>query len=177
MSALKAAEMLASGQVRFHQNFQAAAWMEEQLRGGRAQVSPEHELFLWQCFEELCKELSPKVKFTKDGICNNTEKRRRNAMFGLFKLVDFRSDDPRIRAVFQRCFGQVSLAWMMTDCGDRPAPFYYEWAFEAIREVSSKTWGKSALAYLEKSWPHMEVFRKLAPEKFNLLAVKRVMES
>jgi hypothetical protein len=174
IQAVKAAEQLASGQVRFHRNCDADEWLERQ---GRAVISPEHELFLWECFGELCKELSPKVKFSRDGVCNIAEKRRRNAMFGLFHLIEFRSEDLKIKEIFQRNFGQVSLAWMMGECGTKPAPFYYAWAFDAIKNVTGKTWGPTALALVENSWPHMEVFQKLAPEKFNQLAVKRVMES
>lgn len=56
-------------------------------------------------------------------------------------------------------------------------PFYYEWAFDAILKNSGKTWNVKTIERIEKSWPHMEVFRRLAPNKFNLLAVKKVMES
>lgn len=178
MTPLEAAERLASGTDRFHQNFACDEFVNAALRGGvRATMSPDDELALWEVFEELCKELSPKCRFNRDGVCNNAEKRRRNAMFGLLKLVYFRSEDERIMAVFQRCYGQVSLQWMMTVCGTDAPPFYYEWAFDAIRDVSGKTWGPKALDYVKKSWAHMEAFQRLAPEKFNQLAVRRVMES
>lgn len=177
MKAEEAAEKLASGQIRFDRNCECDEWVAKATRAGRARVSPEAELFLWECFELLAKELAPKCRFNKDGICNGQERKRRNALFGLIRLVDFRSQDPKIKRIFQEHFGQISLSWMMTVCGHKAAPFHYEWAFEAIRDISAKIWGPKALDYLKNSPEHMEVFRKLAPEKFNLLAVKRVMES
>jgi hypothetical protein len=177
MNIMKAAEELASGQVRFHQNYAAYMWLNKQAQDGRAQVSPEYELFLWERFDVLCQELFPKVRFGRDMVCNTAERYRRNAMFGLFNLVDFRSEDPKIKETFQRNFGQVSLAWMINECKTNAPPFYYEWAFDAIQEISRKTWGAKALHSISTSLPHREVFQKLAPEKFNQLAVKRVMES
>jgi hypothetical protein len=178
VSPLEAAERLASGTDRFHRNLDADEFVSAALSGGvRPTMAPEDELALWEVFGELCKELGPKCRFNKDGICNNAEKRRRNAMFGILRLVCLRSEDERIRAAFQRHYGQVSLQWMMTVCGTDAPPFYYEWAFDAIRDVSGKTWGPKALAYVQRSWAHMEAFQRLAPEKFNQLAVKRVMES
>jgi hypothetical protein len=177
-SPIQAAEMLASGQVRFERNCDCDEFINKALLCGvRPNISEEHELFLWECFQELCKELAPNCRFNQDGICNNAEKRRRNALFGLLRLINFRSQDERIKRVFQANFGQVSLKWMMEVCTTEAPPFYYEWAFEAIREVSSKVWGSKTLGLLQKSWAHMEVFQRMAHEKSNLLAIKRIMES
>jgi hypothetical protein len=178
VSPLEAAGRLASGADIFHKNFAADEFVASALKGSpRQAVSPEEELSLWETFEALCAELSPKVKFGRDGVCNGAEKRRRNAMFGMIRLVSFRSDDPRVKAVFQRCFGQVSLQWMLTVCGTDAPPHYYEWAFEAIPSVDGKTWGEKALSHVSGSRPHMEAFRRLAPEKSDLLAVKQVMRA
>jgi hypothetical protein len=177
MSMIQQVERLASGQVRFHLNQEADKFIEKAVRNGKITVSPKVELYLWKCFDTLCKELSPKCKFNRDGISNNAEKRRRNAMFGIIRMVNFRSQNSQIELLFKRNFGKVSLAWMMVCCGTDAPPFYYEWAFDAIQDITSKVWGPKALLCVEGSWPHMEVFRKLAPAKFDLLAVKKVMES
>jgi hypothetical protein len=167
-------EQIASGQVRFHLNREADKFVKATPR---CQLTPQEELHLWECFETLCKELGPKCQFYQDGVGNSFEKQRRNAMFGIMRMVNLRSQDPIIEQIFKRNFGKVSLAWMMTCCGTAVPPFYYKWAFDAIEDISGKTWGPKALAHIEKSWDHMEVFRKLDKEKFDLLAVKRVMES
>jgi hypothetical protein len=173
---LTEAEKLARGNVRFYVNYEAEIFIHKAIKNGRAKISPEDELRLWRYFENLCKELSPKCKFNKNGVCNNEEKRRRNAMFGIIRIVNLRSKDTKIEEIFKRNFGQISLQWMMACCGTDAPVFYYEWAFDAIADINGKTWGPKALGYIKISSPHMELFKKLEKDKFDLLMVKKVMQ-
>lgn len=179
---LEAAKVLASGTVRFAKTYDSQEWIraccKRQNRAQeRARTTPEMELEIWSSFERLSQEIGPKGKFNKDGMCNHWERMRRNALFGLFNLVDFRSQDERIREVFQRNFGRVSLKWMIECCKTDAPTWYYKWAFDAIPGIMSKVWGPTAMALIVKSDEHRDLFRELEPIKENLLVVKRVMES
>ena len=176
----EAAFKLMSGEVKFPQNWKALEWINKirKENRGRVRTSVENELALWTTFENFSRELSPKVKFSHNGkVANTAEKKRRNALLGVFSLVDFQSQDPRIQSVFQANFGQMSIQWFISSCKTDAPPWYYEWAFYAIMDVSSKTWGETALNDLKASPRHMEMFSKLEPEKRRLLDVRKVMQS
>ena len=182
----QSARDLASGKIDFTNGYEFCEWLAR-VRGishpdyhsrldllrdpGREWVPESDEILLWEAFESFTKTLN--CKFSPKGIANKAERRRRFSLFGLFDLIEFRSQDERIKNIFERCYGQISLGWFMRSSGTNAPPWYYRWAFDVIPDVSGKVWGPDALKSIEGSWPHMEIFRNLAPEKFNLLAVKR----
>lgn len=175
---LQTAQLLMRGELRFFQTMDMNEHLEKLMKKHpRARISEEQELELWSSFDTLCATLAPKCKFNRDGICNRSERLRRNIMFGVFRLVKFQSQSDQIREVFQRNFGRVSLKWMIECCKTEAPAWYYKWAFDAIPGVMSKTWGPDALVKLVGSDDHRDLFRELEPIKENLLCVKRVMES
>jgi len=175
---LQAAQMLMLGELRFFSTIDMNEHLGKLMKSHkRVMISENQELELWNSFDLLCGTIAPKCKFNHDGICNRWERLRRNIMFGVFRLVKFQSQSDKIRELFQRNFGRVSLKWMIEMCTTDAPTFYYKWAFDAIPGVMSKTWGGDALAKIASSDAHMDLFRELEPIKANLLVVKRVMES
>jgi len=143
---------------------------------GRQTVDSAEELQLWTEFAEFSSKLNPKFHGV-DRVANEDERVRRFAMFGLFHLIDFRSQDAAVAEMFRTNFGQMSLAWFMTSCGTLAPPWYYEWAFHSDGEVSGKVWGKKALQKFEGRPEWLAVFERLEPHKKALLNVRSVMRS
>lgn len=167
---------IASGEVRFIVNKELDEWVKKAAKRGRAVLRPDEELEILRALAALNAELGPKTSFSKRGMANRAERIRRNALFGVVRLVEFRSDDPESRVLFQQCFGQVSIQWLIDQCGKSAPPHFYRWAFDVL-PLSAKTFGSVALRKFVGSKEHQAVFEELEEEKRNLLEVRRVMES
>jgi hypothetical protein len=167
-------DRIATGELKVGTKY---AWTHENMSPKeRALLSADGEVLAWETYRRFAASVEPKAGFTKDGISNNPEYRRRRVLMGMFSLIEFRSQCQEVRELFKRSVGQISLQELMRFCGARMPHFYYAWAFDVL-PVSKVTFGKDALSGLAGSPDHVRTFRHLDRLKQDLLAVRRVMDS